>query len=414
MANKAYRRASAKSNVLSRTKVSDIALVSMNEISIGKWLGKGSFSNVHEVSKIELKDEVTILQQEEGSVVARNLLASNYLRRDSTTTTCRYAVKFLKKELRQNNKKYAVGTTDLVVEGLFLASLTHPNIIKVRGLPEGGVHSMVDHGGVNGTGYFLILDRLFDTLAERIYKHWVKDHTDVHAVKKKENVLDRFMFKSKLLSEEMNSHLAVRVKVAFDIAAALKYLHEKNIIYRDLKPENLGFDVRGDIKLFDLGLVKELHPEKRDPKGNWKLSMAGTPRYMSPECGLYKPYNLSADVYSFSMLLWEIISLHQPFKGFSYSQLKREVFHDGYRPPLRKVWHRGLRSLIAVGWHHNPSKRPEMDEIYDKLRTLYTALKPGCVSEEEISHNRRRSTYISQRLSKMSLKNLMTVDSSKE
>lgn len=167
--------------------------------------------------------------------------------------------------------------------------------------------------------------------------------------------------------------------------------------------------VRGDIKLFDLGLVKELHPEGRDRNGNWKLSMAGTPRYMSPECGLYKPYNLSADVYSFSMLLWEMISLRQPFKGFTYSQLKQEVFHEGYRPPLKEIWHKGLRSLIAVGWHQKPSKRPSMNGIYIKLKTLYTALTPG-VSEAEISHDRRRSTYIANRLSKLSLKHLMAFE----
>ena len=50
--------------------------------------------------------------------------------------------------------------------------------------------------------------------------------------------------------------------------------------------------VRGDIKLFDLGLVKELHPNDQDKRGNWRLSMAGTPRYMAPECGMYQPYNL--------------------------------------------------------------------------------------------------------------------------
>lgn len=414
MADRAYRRASTKSHVLTRSKTADIALLSMEELTIGKWLGKGSFSNVHEISKITLNDEITIKQTEEGTKIARNILSSNYLRNnkkaqdeeeDGGRSNCRYAVKFLKKELRENHKKYAVGTTDLVVEGLFLASLTHPNIIKVRGLPDGGVHSMVENGGANGMGYFLILDRLFDTLTERIYKHWVKDHQDVHV--KKENVLDR-LFKNKM-RDEMNSDLAVRVKVAFDICAALTYLHEKSIIYRDLKPENLGFDVRGDIKLFDLGLVKELHPEGRDRNGNWKLSMAGTPRYMSPECGLYKPYNLSADVYSFSMLLWEMISLRQPFKGFTYSQLKQEVFHEGYRPPLKQIWHKGLRSLINVGWHQKPSKRPSMNEIYIKLKTLYTALSPD-VAEEEISHDRRRSTYIANRLSKMSLKHLMAIE----
>lgn len=239
MADRAYRRASTKSHVLTRSKAADIALLSMEELTIGQWLGKGSFSNVHEISKITLSDEITIKQTEEGTNIARNILSSNYLRNnkkaqyeeeDGGRSNCRYAVKFLKKELRENHKKYAVGTTDLVVEGLFLASLTHPNIIKVRGLPDGGVHSMVENGGANGMGYFLILDRLFDTLTERIYKHWVKDHQDVHV--KKENVLDR-LFKNKM-RDEMNSDLAVRVKVAFDISAALKYLHEKSIIYRDL------------------------------------------------------------------------------------------------------------------------------------------------------------------------------------
>jgi hypothetical protein len=100
-----------------------------------------------------------------------------------------------------------------------------------------------NHGSNNDTtgigGYFLILDRLFDTLSERIYKHWVKDHQDVrvHNTDKRENVLDRFLFKGSgggKMKEVMNSDFAVRVKVAFDISAALKYLHEKSIIYRDL------------------------------------------------------------------------------------------------------------------------------------------------------------------------------------
>eukprot|EP00804_Cyclotella_cryptica_P031215 CCRYP_020320-RE/>CCRYP_020320-RE protein AED:0.40 eAED:0.40 QI:0/-1/0/1/-1/0/1/0/141 len=138
--------------------------------------------------------------------------------------------------------------------------------------------------------------------------------------------------------------------------------------------------------------------------------MAGTPRYMSPECGMYRHYNLSADVYSFSMLLWEIIALEKPLQGFSFSQLKKEVFQEGFRPPLKTIWHKGLRTLIAAGWSQNPNKRPQMDEVYEKLKQIYTALKPGRVSEEEVSHSRRRSTYVPDMWSRISIRHIMSVE----
>lgn len=126
---------------------------------------------------------------------------------------------------------------------------------------------------------------------------------------------------------------------------------------------------------------------------------------------MYRHYNLSADVYSFSMLLWEIIALEKPLQGYSFSQLKKEVFHEGCRPPLKTIWHKGLRNLIAAGWSQNPNKRPPMDDVYEKLKQFYTALKPGTVSEEEVSHNRRRSTYVPGMWSKISIRHLMSVES---
>lgn len=54
--------------------------------------------------------------------------------------------------------------------------------------------------------------------------------------------------------KKQKSFFAERLTVAYDIASALEYLHDRNVIYRDLKPDNVGFDVRGDAKLFDFGL----------------------------------------------------------------------------------------------------------------------------------------------------------------
>ena len=165
--------------------------------------------------------------------------------------------------------------------------------------------------------------------------------------------------------------------------------------------------VRGDIKLFDLGLVKELQPLDEDNDGNYKLSMAGTPRYMAPECGMYRPYNFSADVYSFCMLLWEIITLEKPLNGLSYKQLKQQVFEKAWRPSMKKVWPASMRSLIASGWNQNPKVRPSMNEVYDQLKTAYTILQPGKVIMEDLSHNRRRSTFVVNRVSQLSVRHLL-------
>ena len=391
IATKAFRRASAESNVLSRAKLQDIALLRMEELYIGTFLGKGSFSDAYEIGKIDLL--------EKDADPARNLLATSYRRKESGT--CRYAIKFLNEEIRSDPEHYAVGTSDLVIEGMFLASLSHPNIIKVRGLPAEGLSKV---GAAQSKGYFLVMDRLFGTLGDKIYGDWRETH-----VLKKDKLAGIYSSRKNALARK--THLTERLRVAFDISAALKFLHSKRIIYRDLKPENLGFDVRGDIKLFDLGLVKELHPRNQDSEGTYKLSLAGTPRYMAPEVGNRQRYNLSADVYSISMLLYEIITLEKPFKGFTYARLKQDIFQDGQRPPLKsrngiKVWPKSMRTLISAGWNQNPKIRPSMDDVYEQLKVAYVTI--GNVSSlEDISHTRRRSTFVAKKLSQISLRHLM-------
>ena len=465
VASKAYRKACAKSSILSLDKLAGIGLVKYDHITVGQLLGKGSFSNVYEITRIgepaaglkkgnlhksfrqitydESSDDngnnadVDADEDKEAIKETSQFLEKNYERR--TSKTFRYAIKYLKDDILSSPNSYAVGTVDLVVEGMFLASLTHPNIIKVRGLPEGGVDCLLQP---NAKGYFLILDRLFDTLTEKIYNVWQVEHRSETSGGGGGCLCLPFGSKNSKAKEEEKLHLSERLKVAFDISAALKFLHGKSIIYRDIKPENLGFDskfvcwnifqyrypfysscpfcfltwkqslhtnytVRGDIKLFDLGLVKELSAKNKKKDGTYKLSMAGTPRYMAPECGKRFRYNLSADVYSFSVLLWEIITMRQPLEDFTYSRLQKEVFDEGYRPNIKAIKNKNMRELVRAGWDQDASKRPAMETMYEELKAELILLCGSEVAEQHLSHDRRRSTLLPPRLSAVDVKRLL-------
>ena len=153
--------------------------------------------------------------------------------------------------------------------------------------------------------------------------------------------------------------------------------------------------VRGDIKLFDLGLVKELHQKDKDSKGNWRLSMAGTPRYMAPECGMYQPYNLSADVYSFGILLWEICALAKPFASFkSATHFEAAVFEGGERPLVDPSWPKHIRHLMIKCWSTDATARPSITEV---VSTLSLPLSNGMNTEDQSQLNLKRRTNQTRR-----------------
>lgn len=263
----------------------------------------------------------------------------------------RYAVKKLHSSYDTDPRQHFNGIVDLAVEARFLAFVRHPNIIRLRAMSLGDPYK---------PGFFILMDRLYDTLGERISK-WSERE------RKTKGFVARLKGGGKKLKNDL---LAERLVVMNDIALALKHLHFHDVLYRDLKPENLGFDLKGRIKLFDFGLAVELRSEDMLNNGTYNIPQGGTRRYMSPETANKKPCNCSADIYSFGILFWSVLALETPFKGFTAEKHSELVLRQGFRPKISSSWPLEIKSLLPKCWSENIWKRPKCEVICEVLNEL--------------------------------------------
>jgi len=214
--------------------------------------------------------------------------------------------------------------------------------------------------------FFLLLERLHTTLNHKITKDW-KPNMDQYSSLLYRCTNDFRGFKRKQLRIE-------RLHVALELAKALEFLHASNIVYRDLKPDNIGFDLRGQLKLFDFGLAKELKSSKRYIDGTYLLTAnTGSRRYMAPEVACHERYNLSVDVFSYGILLWELTTLLKPFDGFTEIQHMNLVVKRGYRPPMEEVrfgWGENVKELMKECWDASAFRRPTFGEVIERLEGI--------------------------------------------
>eukprot|EP00521_Asterionellopsis_glacialis_P015626 CAMPEP_0195291976 /NCGR_PEP_ID=MMETSP0707-20130614/8541_1 /TAXON_ID=33640 /ORGANISM="Asterionellopsis glacialis, Strain CCMP134" /LENGTH=704 /DNA_ID=CAMNT_0040352347 /DNA_START=150 /DNA_END=2264 /DNA_ORIENTATION=- len=286
----------------------------------------------------------------------------------------RYAIKGLRDDLAA--EWIDVASRDIAVEAKFLASLSHPNIVKLRGT-----------GGVPGhQNYFLVLDRLYGTLTEKCIEWKTKK------IKAKGS---RFFMKKD--TRKLEDLWVDRLVAVFDVARAMKYLHERKILFRDLKPDNVGFDIRGDAKIFDFGLAKELHPRDEVGTDQFRLSgVTGSRRYMAPEVAICDAYGMSADVYSFAIMMWEVLALETPFKDYGYEKHAKLVVLKGQRPRVPKSWPVLLRKLTKEAWSPKPSVRPTFSRICDALRAEVSARRVDLTDRENDLLQRSENSMIYQ------------------
>lgn len=144
-----------------------IAPFRREEISLGRFLGSGEYANVFEVLLFRLQAD----SAQDGALSTREQKKKQRMKKDETyrqSGNSRYALKHFKGDYlrKHSSDEYVQAAGDLASEAKFLSSLSHPNIIKLRGI----THSGPEGFGDGPIGYFLIIDRLNETLDGRIRK----------------------------------------------------------------------------------------------------------------------------------------------------------------------------------------------------------------------------------------------------
>ncbi|KAM3140401.1 hypothetical protein pb186bvf_007561 [Paramecium bursaria] len=136
---------------------------------------------------------------------------------------------------------------------------------------------------------------------------------------------------------------------ASQILIVLQYLHEKKIIYRDLKPENVLLDEEGYIKLADFGLSKVLEDQ------NLSKSIVGTPEYIAPEILLQQGHDYKADFWSFGCIIYEMVVGQPPF----YSADRREILKSikDQEPQYPDFLSKPLLDILKQLLQKDPKKR---------------------------------------------------------
>ncbi|XP_031549090.1 serine/threonine-protein kinase Nek4-like [Actinia tenebrosa] len=141
------------------------------------------------------------------------------------------------------------------------------------------------------------------------------------------------------------------------IAMALQYMHEKHILHRDLKTQNIFLTRSKIIKLGDLGIAKVL-----ENSSDMATTLIGTPYYMSPELFSNRPYNHKSDVWALGCCLYEMCTLRHAFNAKDMSSLVYKIL-KGKIPPLPKQYSADLCSIIKNMLDQDPDKRPSVSRL---------------------------------------------------
>ncbi|KAL4150310.1 hypothetical protein PRNP1_009714 [Phytophthora ramorum] len=162
----------------------------------------------------------------------------------------------------------------------------------------------------------------------------------------------------------------MRSRFIYDTAKGMSYLHhfERPILHRDLKSPNLLVDKNFNIKLSDFGLAR-VKAHVQTMTGN-----CGTVQWMAPEVLGNQKYTEKADVFSFGIVIWEIVTGECPYDGMSQIQAALGVLNRNLRPNIPRECPPFFSRLMKACWNRQPELRPSFPHIVNAFRTYQSSI----------------------------------------
>ena len=165
-----------------------------------------------------------------------------------------------------------------------------------------------------------------------------------------------------------------QIEIARGIASGMAYLHDQTIIHRDLKSANILMGKEYTPKICDFGLARV--KERVSAAGGGMTIATGTFAWMAPEIMESSSYNEKADIYSFAMVLWEMVTGDTPFEGNEIPYIINFVLREQKRlslPASAIQSQAAFYKLITQCWSHNSNDRPSFHEIVHLCQNIPNA-----------------------------------------
>uniref|UniRef100_H3C4C5 non-specific serine/threonine protein kinase n=1 Tax=Tetraodon nigroviridis TaxID=99883 RepID=H3C4C5_TETNG len=167
------------------------------------------------------------------------------------------------------------------------------------------------------------------------------------------------------------------------ICLALKHVHDRKILHRDIKSQNIFLTKDGTVQLGDFGIARVLNSTVELAR-TW----IGTPYYLSPEICENKPYNNKSDIWALGCVLYEMCTLKHAFEAGNMKNLVLKIIRGSF-PPVSVHYSQELRSLLVQLFKRNPRERPSVSSILDKpflACRIEKFLSPQIIAQEFHHH----------------------------